>query len=101
MTHPRRSGESTVEPAYPESMRTVGLEGHVILQAVVDETGSTGQLSVLKTDPQNQSDMVAAAIDAVQQWRYEPATRKGRPAPVFIAICVDFSLDDRDGAPSP
>lgn len=101
VTNPRLIPDSRVEPVYPESMRAAGLEGHVILQAVVDETGSVGQLSVLKVDPQNQPDMVAAAIDSVQQWRYEPATRKGRPVPAFIAIYVDFGLDNRDGAFSP
>ena len=35
----------------------------------------------------------AAALEAVHNWRYEPATRDGRPVDVFITVRVDFTIN--------
>jgi TonB family protein len=32
------------------------------------------------------------AIDAVRQWRFAPATRKGAPVDVLVEIAVEFTL---------
>ena len=31
-----------------------------------------------------------AALDAVQQWRHEPATQNGKPVPVVMTVNVNF-----------
>ena len=33
-----------------------------------------------------------AALAAVKQWRYEPATQNGRPVDVYFTVVVDFTL---------
>jgi TonB family protein len=33
------------------------------------------------------------AVEAVQKWKFEPATKDGKPVPVELAIEVDFHLD--------
>ncbi len=37
--------------------------------------------------------LTASAIDAVSQWRYEPALFDGRPVEVFFTVVIQFSLD--------
>jgi hypothetical protein len=31
-------------------------------------------------------------MEAVAQWRYEPATLSGRPVAVYLTVVVDFAL---------
>ncbi len=81
---------SRVEPVYPEQARKNGVEGKVILQAVIDDDGSVSDVEVLNsTDPVFDD----AAVDAVRQWRWEPATSDGRPVTVYFTIVVQFSLN--------
>jgi TonB family protein len=96
VTSPTLIIESKVEPVYPESLIEAGIKGQVILQAVIDETGTVGHLTVLKTVPQDQTDMIDSAIDAVQQWRYEPATRNGKPVAVYFTIFIEYNPHDKD-----
>ena len=67
------------------------LEGSVILQAVVRRDGTVGELHVLRCTEPNMG-FEEAAMDAVVQWLYEPATQDGRPVDVFFTVFVDFSL---------
>ena len=99
VTNPTLIVESKVEPVFPESLLEAGIGGHVILQAVIDETGSVDDLTVLRANPPDQPDMVDSALDAVQQWRYAPATRHGKPVAVYFTIFIDSSLHEKDDAP--
>ena len=78
-------------PNYPELARVARLEGTVILQAVVRRDGTVGELHVLRCTEPNMG-FEEAAMDAVVQWLYEPATQDGRPVDVFFTVFVDFSL---------
>jgi len=33
-----------------------------------------------------------AAIEAIEQWRYEPALLNGRPVDVYLTVVVEFTL---------
>jgi protein TonB len=37
-------------------------------------------------------DVDKAVVDAVQKWRFEPATRDGKPVEATITVEVDFHL---------
>ena len=90
-TFPVRIEESYVKPDYPELARIARIEGNVVLQAVIDCHGTVDDVEVLRcTRPA--FGFEEAAITAVQQWRYEPATQDGRPVSVYFTILVDFSL---------
>jgi protein TonB len=77
-----------VAPEYPEIARRAGVEGVVILEAVLDTTGRVQSVRVLR------SKMLLddAAIKAVQQWRYTPTELNGVPVPVLMTITVQFTL---------
>ncbi len=78
------------QPVYPEMARRVRLECVVLLKSVIDESGRVTNITVEKDCPYG---MTEAAIDAVERWRYRPATRKGLPVPVYMNLRVTFSLN--------
>jgi protein TonB len=78
-----------VEPSYPDVARRARIEGKVILQAVVDKEGNVNEVTVLSSNNPMFND---AAIEAVKQWKYKPATQNGRPVSVFYTVRVDFRL---------
>lgn len=89
VTSPVRIESSAVKPVYPEEMRKARLEGRVILQAVIDPSGTVRQVELLSSD---HSAFSESAIAALEQWRYEPATLEGEPVEVFFTIVIEFDL---------
>lgn len=77
-----------VAPVYPPLARTGQVEGVVILEAVINTRGEVERLRLLRSVPL----LDAAAIDAVQRWRYTPTLLNGIPVPVLITITVRFAL---------
>ena len=74
---PKLIPETKSEPAYPEAARVARAQGHVILQAVITKEGRVGELELLRCDKPDLG-FEQAAIAAVRQWRYQPATSGGR-----------------------
>lgn len=81
---------SKVNPTYPEKARQSRHEGTVVLNVTVGRDGSTHDLHVVKgvDDAIDQ-----AAMSAVSQWKFEPATYEGNPVAVELHIEVNFRLD--------
>jgi protein TonB len=77
-----------ISPEYPESARTAGKEGMVILKIVVLENGRVGEIKVLKGEPP----FVEAALAAVRTYRFQPAMLAGRPISIFRIVKVPFRL---------
>jgi TonB family protein len=79
-----------VVPVYPASAEKQGIEGTVILRAVI---GTSGQM--LSLSPYNDADpaLTSAAMEAVGHWRYEPTLLNGVPVEVVTTITVVFRLD--------
>ena len=63
--------------------------GSTIVGIVVGEDGTVRSAKVLQS---LNRDLDGKAIDAVKQWRFEPALRKGVPVAVELAVKVDFHL---------
>ena len=81
---------SQTRPQYPEALQKQGIEGAVILRAVI---GTSGQ--ILSLSPFNDADaaLTKAAMDAVRQWKYTPTLLNGEPVEVVTTITVAFRLD--------
>lgn len=88
---PQLVRESRVEPTYPTKAEEAGIEGSVILDAVITKDGEVAELSVLRCRPEGQG-FEEAALEAVKQWRYEPASYRGEPTDVTFTIYVEFAL---------
>ena len=79
------------KPEYPEAARAKGIEGVVLLQAVISTDGEPLSLKVISSpDPS----LSKAAEDAVHQWRYEPTLLNGVPIEVVTNVAVRFHLED-------
>jgi TonB family protein len=77
-------------PVYTEMARKARLQGVVIMEAILDQDGCVAQLHVLKGMPMG---LDRAAVAAVQQWVFAPATLAGRPVKVYYTLTVNFQVD--------
>ena len=77
-----------VTPEYPEEAQRAGVQGTVVLDAVVSAEGRVTQVTLV-SGPEALS---PAAIDAVRWWRYEPYLVDGRPATVETTVILNFRL---------
>jgi protein TonB len=79
-----------VAPIYPADCKAEGIEGVVLLQAVIGKVGE-----VLSLEPVNQfvdSRLRDAAVSAVKMWRYQPTLLNGNPVEVTTQVEVNFTL---------
>jgi TonB family protein len=80
-----------VQPVYPVAARKARIEGIVIMEGIVTASGGVEEVRVLQSvDPL----LDAAAVRAVQQWKYEPATLEGKPVRVCLTLTAAFSPHD-------
>ena len=79
-----------VKPAYPKFAQAQGIEGTVLLNAVIGKDGHLLSIKVMNklADPE----LATVAVAAVEQWQYEPTLLNGEPVEVITTISVDFKL---------
>lgn len=77
-----------VDPVYPDEARRAGLEGTVVVQALLGCDGHVWCMRLANSIP----GLDAAALRAVRQWVFAPATLHGGPLTVWVAVPVRFSL---------
>ena len=81
-----------VHPVYPLEAKKAGLEGIVRLRTTINKDGSVMDIRVLSGPPQ----LVKAALDAVQQWRYAPADKVR-----VTVVNIRFALEKDGGHAAP
>jgi protein TonB len=79
---------SVTRPVYPEIAKTARVEGTVVVSAEVDEKGKVTDARAVSGPMQ----LRQAAIDAVRQWKYEPALANGRPTATRVTVNIAFQL---------
>jgi TonB family protein len=77
------------DPEYSDIARQLKLQGTAVLSLVVDPSGSVRDIQVLQ--PLG-AGLDEKAIAAVSQWKFDPATKDGKPFPITIAVEVNFRL---------
>lgn len=80
---------SRVDPEYPEPARRAGVEGTVLLDATISETGQVTQIAVERGLPLGVTEV---AVAAVRRWKYEPARGRNGPVASHKAVRIVFSL---------
>jgi TonB family protein len=80
-----------VQPIYPESARSAGISGTVVLRAVIGMDGKPLSLRIVNS--QIDPDLAHSAVEAVNQWRYTPTLLNGEPIEVDTTITVIYSLE--------
>jgi TonB family protein len=78
-----------VRPDYTDEGRRRAIEGEVVLEIVVRADGSVGTVKLLRALG---AGLDQRAIDAVRQWRFNPAKRYGTPVDVMVEVSVEFRL---------
>ena len=78
-----------VRPTYTEEARRRGITGEVLLEVVVLRDGTVGQVRVVDGLG---SGLDERAIEAVRQWRFDPARLRGAAVDVLVEIAVEFRL---------
>jgi len=75
-----------VAPIYPTAARSENISGTVTVDALVDVSGNVAAAKVISGAPIFHQ----AALNAVKQWKYEPAQLNGKPTAVHITVSVLF-----------
>ncbi len=78
-----------VEPEYSEEARKAKFQGTVVLSIVIDESGVPRNFKVVRPLGLGLDEK---AIQAVQQWRFKPGLREGKPVAVLATVEVNFRL---------
>jgi TonB family protein len=77
-----------VSPIYPPEARAARVQGVVLLQVKIEKQGSVANVQVVSGHPL----LTQAAIDAVNQWRYQPVLLNGEPIEVITTVTVNFVM---------
>jgi protein TonB len=84
-----------VMPEYPEAERKAGVEGSVMLEAVIRQDGSVGEITVIEGVDGHPA-LEQSAVEALKRWRFEPATEDGNPVAMAVQIPLAFRLNGKE-----
>lgn len=79
-----------VNPIYPADAKARRIQGVVTLKVLIDKSGTPTNLEPV--NPDVDASLIAAAIEAVSQWRYKPTLLNGEPVEVTTTIDINFTL---------
>jgi len=82
----------TPKPVYPESARSEGREGQVILRVLVDDQGRSKHVEINRSSGSEALDRAAA--EAIKRWRFIPARYGDKAVESWIRIPIEFRLAD-------
>jgi TonB family protein len=74
-------------PIYPPDAMAAGVQGNVQAEIVIDETGAVSDARVVRSVPM----LDEAALNAVRQWKFDPAIVNGKAVPVRMTVTVNFT----------
>jgi periplasmic protein TonB len=77
-----------IRPVYPVIAKAAGVQGTVVVEAVISRTGTIESLHVVSGPAMLQN----AALDAIREARYRPYRLNGEPTAVETTITVIFRL---------
>jgi TonB family protein len=78
-----------IPAVYPAYARSIGIEGTVIINALISEKGDVIETEIIQ-GIKNAVGFDQSALKAVRQWKFEPASVKGIKVKVWIQVAVEF-----------
>jgi TonB family protein len=78
----------SVQPSYPMLAKSQHVSGNVLVDALIDATGRVTAMNVVS----GPTLLHQAAMDALKQWKYQPASLDGKPVPMHLAVTIRFRL---------
>ncbi len=79
---------SSVPPTYPTLAKNQHVSGNVLVDALIDANGRVTTMKVVSGPTLLQQ----AAMDALKQWKYQPASLDGKPVPMHLTVTLQFRL---------
>jgi protein TonB len=89
---PATYSAKNTKPAYPSMSRRLNEQGTVILRVLVRSDGTAGHVEVKSSSGFPRLDQ--AAIDAVQTWRFNPATVDGKAIEEWYQVPITLKLQN-------
>jgi protein TonB len=80
-----------VPPHFPTAERRAGMPGYAITDFIVTTEGRVAQARVIEA---SDNAFAAAALQAVSQWRFRPATRNGAPVACHMQVPIKFAVNN-------
>ena len=84
---PKMISEFKIE--YPDSAKSSGLEGNVLITAFITKDGKVKELKI----KDGNAIFYESALKAVKDSKWEPALKDGNPVEVWVTIPVHFRLE--------
>jgi periplasmic protein TonB len=79
---------SSVPPIYPALAKNQHVSGNVLVDALIDSNGHVTTMKVVS----GPTLLHQAAMDALRQWKYQPAMLDGKPVPMHLTVVIQFRL---------
>jgi TonB family protein len=76
-----------VDPAYPPSLQQDGIQGTVVLYALIHTDGTVGDIRVLHG---LEDRLDESAMKALSRWRFRPARKSGTPVDIEAVVQIPF-----------
>jgi TonB family protein len=78
---------SSIQPTYPDVARAEAVQGTVVMDALIDTTGTVTGVKVTS----GPLVLRQAAMDALRRWKYQPARLNGQPTSVHMNVSISFT----------
>src|SRR6202171_508503 len=78
----------SVPPVYPALAKSQHVSGNVLIDALIDANGHVTTMKVVS----GPTLLHQAAMDALRQWKYQPASLDGKLVPMRLAVTIQFHL---------
>ena len=75
-------------PRYPQEAFVKRVEGTVVVEILIDASGRVSRTRVIESIPS----LDEAARDAVSEWLFQPAVKRGHPVPAIAHAPVRFRI---------
>jgi protein TonB len=79
---------SKVDPVYPMLAKNQHVSGNVTVDALIDASGRVTTMKIVS----GPTLLHQAAMDALKQWKYQPATLDGKAVPMHLTVTLQFRL---------
>jgi len=79
---------SKVAPIYPSLAKNQHVSGNVLIDALIDANGRVTTMKVIS----GPTLLHQSAMDALRQWKYQPATLDGKAVPMHLTVTLQFRL---------
>lgn len=84
---------SNERPKYPTQALRSGVEGSVSVRVEVDANGNVTDASVVERTGERSRDLDRAVLQAVRNWKFDPAMKDGKPVATAVVVPVEFKSE--------